>query len=77
MTDKPMQNKTQEMRDAIESIFPGTAEAINQNKCPICRQPIGAFKDELSKKEYLISGMCQTCQDKVFTPPPEVQDNDT
>lgn len=24
------------------------------------------FRDELSAKEYYISGMCQRCQDKVF-----------
>lgn len=24
------------------------------------------FRDELSKEEYKISGMCQECQDKVF-----------
>ena len=24
------------------------------------------FKNEISKREYTISGMCQTCQDKVF-----------
>lgn len=37
-------------------------------QCPICGLPIrfGEFKDELSKREYGISGLCQTCQDKVF-----------
>ena len=24
------------------------------------------FRDEMSKKEYMISGFCQGCQDKVF-----------
>jgi|TARA_R100000008_G_scaffold81453_1_gene64715 hypothetical protein len=24
------------------------------------------FRDELSEKEYLISGFCQTCQDEIF-----------
>jgi hypothetical protein len=28
------------------------------------------FKDEASKDEYKISGMCQKCQDLVFGPPP-------
>ena len=37
-------------------------------KCPLCGKDIGlgACKDELSEKEYLISGMCQECQDGVF-----------
>ena len=26
------------------------------------------FKDELSEKEYTISGMCQECQDYAFNP---------
>ena len=25
------------------------------------------WRDELSKKEYAISGMCQSCQDEVFS----------
>jgi hypothetical protein len=29
------------------------------------------FTDELSRKEYTISGLCQTCQDKVFAEPDE------
>lgn len=63
---KPMANKTQEIKDFIESVFPGTKEAIDMNQCPICKKPITAFRNELSIKEYGISGMCQECQDKVF-----------
>ena len=61
-----MSNKSQEMIDAIERIFPGTAEAINENRCPICGKPIGEFRDKLSIKEYEVSGMCQKCQDDTF-----------
>jgi hypothetical protein len=46
------------------------AEAINADRCvepPVgCGQPISSFKDGLARKEYLISGLCQSCQDKVF-----------
>tara|TARA_B100001964_G_C14125849_1_gene550512 strand:- start:906 stop:1118 length:213 start_codon:yes stop_codon:yes gene_type:complete len=31
-----------------------------------CGGPALEFKDEVSKKEYTISGLCQKCQDKVF-----------
>jgi len=37
--------------------------------CPMCRQPVGNFKDALSAKEYQISGLCQRCQDEVFEGP--------
>ena len=65
---KPMENKTQEIKDFIEGVFPGTAKAIEEKRCPLCRKPIGKFRNELSEKEYLISGMCQECQDSVFGP---------
>lgn len=66
MTRRPMDNKTQEIKDFIEEVFPGTAEAIAGNKCPMCKKPIIGFKNEVSQREYLISGMCQECQDEVF-----------
>jgi len=28
--------------------------------------PPESFRDDLSRKEFTISGMCQTCQDRVF-----------
>ena len=43
-------------------------ELVEQNKCPLCKKDINQndFKDELSKKEFTISGMCQKCQDEIF-----------
>jgi hypothetical protein len=41
-------------------------DAVEQNLCPACRQPIGKFRDKLSRREYEISGLCQKCQDGVF-----------
>jgi len=40
--------------------------ALNAGLCPTCQGEITEFKDELSKKEFSISGMCQACQDSVF-----------
>lgn len=40
-------------------------------KCPMCGKEIDVsteFKDNLSIKEYFISGLCQSCQDKAFAP---------
>ncbi len=36
--------------------------------CPFCNKDINVkdFTDTLSKKEYLISGLCQKCQDETF-----------
>lgn len=33
--------------------------------------PDWAFRDDLSRREYRISGLCQECQDSVFTEPEE------
>lgn len=47
-------------------IFPKMADRIKKSKCTTCNDRILKFRDELSRKEYSISGMCQECQDKVF-----------
>jgi len=41
-------------------------EAIRRKMCVICKDPITEFRDNLSAKEYQISGLCQGCQDEVF-----------
>jgi hypothetical protein len=53
-------------REIVEKFFSTAEEDIENKICPICKKPIGEFKDTLSKKEYTISGMCQECQDKTF-----------
>lgn len=37
-----------------------------QVHCPLCKGPITEFRDDISDREYMISGMCQKCQDQVF-----------
>ena len=40
-----------------------------EGKCPFCGKEIDVeteFTDELSKKEFAISGLCQSCQDDFF-----------
>lgn len=66
---KPMDNKSPEIKDVIESIFPGTKAAIDNYQCPLCKKPIDEnrdFRDTLSQKEYYLSGLCQNCQDRAF-----------
>ena len=42
-------------------------DLIDQGKCSTCSAEIDHnFRDELSLKEYKISGMCQDCQDSFF-----------
>ena len=47
-------------------------EVYNSDRglCALCLSPVKAenFTDDLSKKEFNISGLCQSCQDKIFTP---------
>lgn len=41
---------------------------IDEGRCPFCKRMVSLndFKDELSVKEFRISGLCQQCQDKTF-----------
>lgn len=54
--------------DIISLIYPEKAKLIKEGKCPICEQPVdqGELRDDFSRKEYSISGMCQKCQDDTF-----------
>ena len=41
---------------------------FNVNLCAFCAKKVNTddFRNELSAKEYHISGLCQKCQDNVF-----------
>lgn len=51
-------------------IFPERRQALSEARCmpkPIgCGEKIGKFKDTLSEKEYCITGLCQTCQNRFY-----------
>ena len=40
--------------------------AVHEASCVTCGGEARMFRDDLSRKEYTISAMCQDCQDKVF-----------
>ena len=40
--------------------------SIAGNSCMVCGKPATDFKDEISRKEFSITGMCQLCQDDFF-----------
>lgn len=50
----------------VDIIFPDMAQLKAEGKCPFCKEPIGDFRNELSRKEFKISGLCQKCQESVF-----------
>ena len=45
-------------------------KAITEKSCVFCNKEVtlDSFKDELSLKEFHISGICQPCQDETFKP---------
>jgi len=48
--------------------FGDQVSLVEKGKCPFCKKQVdpGKFKDELTLKEYRISGMCEECQDGFF-----------
>jgi hypothetical protein len=59
--------KSSEMENFIDSIL-GTDRrgSIEGNVCTFCKNPAIYFRNEISEKEYSISGLCQKCQDDTF-----------
>lgn len=66
-----MENKSPEMVNALDSftlsVF-GRSRSLAKagNSCVICGKSANEFRDELSQREYGISGLCQACQDEIF-----------
>ena len=51
--------KLQELRREIK-------KQIQLRRCTWCQTSVKQFKDRISVKEYFVSGLCQSCQDKTF-----------
>ena len=51
---------------AVESFGIGRAEAFVKVLCVSCGKSAARFDDEVSAKEYKISGFCQGCQNEVW-----------
>ena len=57
------------IKELMQKVFPEEEARKAEGKCPFCGKTIDVeneFKDELSKKEFTISGLCQSCQDDFF-----------
>jgi hypothetical protein len=60
--------KKPDLNKPVFKIFSDKAKLVEQGRCSVCAKKIieEDFIDELSKKEYSISGMCAKCQSKTF-----------
>ena len=49
--------------------FGKEVEKVEQERCPFCGRQVKMeeFRDALSRKEFQMSGLCQACQDKIFS----------
>jgi len=57
-----------ELNPVARMMFPRAQDMIDQRICPQCGEkidPVDGFRDGLSMKEYMISGLCQSCLDSV------------
>ena len=66
-----MSNKTPEMEATLEDLgqllFGRSRQVAADNQsCMVCGTDANFFRDELSRKEFSLSRMCQSCQDKTF-----------
>lgn len=59
--------KSAGMESTLKAMF-GRSSAITANVCVSCEQAVTKenIRDQLSWREYTISGLCQSCQDEVF-----------
>lgn len=53
--------------DALLTSLTGRDRKASNQICNWCGGPAAEFREELSRREYSISGMCQKCQDATFT----------
>ena len=60
----------------VFSVFPEMADRLMCGKCSFCAEDLTPFKDKISEKEFGVSGMCQTCQDNIFTADDDAQSID-
>lgn len=59
-----------DLENAVLQMMAECEELRSEGKCPGCAEPVvHEFKDDLSRREFEISGFCQQCQDDVFSEP--------
>lgn len=52
----------------LRELFPLESLRVMGGNCPFCSKPVNRddLRDDLSKREFDISGICQACQDDFF-----------
>ena len=61
--------KSEGIEEYLDKIAPnpkGRRGSILADECVLCGGPAKEFREEFSRKEYTISGLCQACQDSIF-----------
>jgi hypothetical protein len=72
MEDNVMEptKKSNAMEEMLSSVFGvDRIKTIRESFCTGCDSTNNieeSFRDDLSRKEYTISGLCQSCQDYIF-----------
>ena len=63
----------EQYKEEISMAFFGRSVSLAKagNQCVCCGKSADTFRDEISKREYRISSLCQHCQDEVFAQLPE------
>ena len=51
---------------AIDGFLTERVNLIKDNVCPECHTTVLGFNDKLSQEEFLITGLCQSCQNEIF-----------
>jgi|TARA_Y100000034_G_C6807513_1_gene362695 DNA-directed RNA polymerase subunit RPC12/RpoP len=66
-------DKSEGVKTFVKSLAlnPDAFDTTTKDSCATCGDEVNRndFTDDLALKEYTISLMCQTCQDKVFGKP--------
>ena len=65
MKSPEMENATDEM--ALHFFGRSKSECLAAHICVMCGDQAMHFRNRLSQKEYEIRGMCQRCQDDIFS----------
>jgi len=59
--------KSPQIENLLENIFGvNRRQTIESDTCVSCKGEAKKFRDEISRREYSISGLCQSCQDLIF-----------
>lgn len=65
-----MPKSLRELQDSVAKLINPDSKGLVASQasatCTLCPNSADTFRDDLSRKEYRISGMCQQCQDSTF-----------